>query len=209
MAAPILLWDVMSTLVTEPFFETVPRFFGMTLDELLEVKDPSGWIEFEHGRIDEATYLRGFFADRRDVDGQGLKRAMQDAYEFMPGVEALLRELADRGQPMYALSNYSPWYTLIEDKLGLSRFVAWDFVSCETGLRKPDPEAYLRAARTLGVEPCRCVFVDDRDDNVDAARTVGMQAILRTPDVDSLRRDLAATGIDTNSVVQAGNRLKS
>ena len=46
---PILLLDVMSTLVTEPYEEEVPRFFGMTLEELWEVKDPSAWIEFEHG----------------------------------------------------------------------------------------------------------------------------------------------------------------
>lgn len=192
---PVLLWDVMSTLVTEPFLETMPAFFGLSLDQLLAVKDPTAWIDFEHGRIDEATYLSRFFRDGRPVDGEGLKRAMQGAYDYMPGVRALLTELSGAGYPMHALSNYSPWYALIEEKLELSRFLSWRFVSCETGLRKPDADAYRNAARTLEVDPGACVFVDDREVNVAAARAVGMQAILRTPDIDALRRDLAALGV--------------
>ena len=219
MSAPILLWDVMSTLVTEPFFETMPRFFGMTLQELLEQKDPHAWIDFEHGRIDEATFIARFFADRRPVDGDGLTAAMTAHYAYMPGVEALLERLADSGARMYALSNYPSWYRRIEAKLGLSRFLRWDFVSCETGHRKPAPEAYLHAARTLGVEPRECVFVDDQRANVEAARTLGMQAILRTEDVDALTRDLVGVGFDAarRSVIenshdrldQGGNTLKS
>ena len=34
----IVLLDVMDTLVTDPFREAMPRFFGMSLDELLQAK---------------------------------------------------------------------------------------------------------------------------------------------------------------------------
>lgn len=192
---PILLFDVMSTLVTEPFFEVVPAFFGMSLDELLAQKHPSAWVDFEHGRIDEATYFERFFADGRPVDGEGLKAAMRDFYALMPGVADLLDELAARGHPMYAVSNYPVWYQLIEDKLTLSKWLKWDFVSCDTGHRKPDLEAYRHVVRTLAVPAHRCVFVDDRAGNVDAAREVGMQGILRTPECDTLRADLVALGV--------------
>jgi putative hydrolase of the HAD superfamily len=46
------------------------------------------------------------------------------------------------------------------------------------GLRKPDPEIYtLTLARLGGVEPKRCVFVDDVELNCDTARELGMEAI--------------------------------
>jgi HAD superfamily hydrolase (TIGR01509 family) len=194
MMRPILLLDVMETLVSEPFFEHVPGFFGMSIEELIREKDPRSWVDFEHGSIDEATYVERFFRDRRRVDLDALKRHMRASYRWMEGVEPLLAELKARGHPMHALSNYSCWYQMIEEKLGVSRFVEWTFVSCRTGLRKPHPDAYLGAAKALGVEPKDCVFVDDRKRNVEAAQAIGMSAILRTASIDDLRADLARLG---------------
>lgn len=192
---PILLFDVMSTLVTEPWFDVVPRFFGLTLPELYDAKDPRTYLDFEHGRITEHEYVERVFLDRREVNLEGLKSALYDSYEWMPGVESLLIELKAQGYRMHALSNYSKWYDLIERKLGLSNYLAWDFVSCDTGVRKPAPEAYLGPARQLGVEPKDCLFVDDREKNVVAAENVGMPAILRTPDIADLHRSLLDHGV--------------
>ena len=191
----VVLWDVMSTLVTEPFEVAVPAFFDMTLEELFAAKDPAAWIEFEYGRIDEEEYCQRFFVDRRPVDREAFKAAMRAHYDWMPGVEALLEELRSFGVPMYALSNYSPWYRMIEDKLGLSRYLRWDFVSCRTGYRKPSPEAYTQVLEQLGVEAKDCVFVDDRAKNVAAADAVGMVGILRRPDEASLRAALRDVGL--------------
>jgi HAD superfamily hydrolase (TIGR01509 family) len=185
----------MSTLVTEPYEEIVPAYFSMSLDELFRVKDPTAWIEFEHGRIEEDEYCRRFFADGRGIDKHAFKTLMRDSYEWMDGTGPLLRELHDRGYEMHALSNYSSWYQLIEEKLELSRYVQWTFVSYHTGLRKPDPEAYLHAARTLEVQPQRCIFVDDRRKNVQAALDVGMRGIVRTPDTAEFRAELVKLGL--------------
>ena len=84
---------------------------------------------------------------------------------------------------------------VIDEKLELSRYLDWRFVSCLTGKRKPDPEAYLGAARALGVPPAACVFVDDRARNVAAAEAVGMRGILRTPEISALRAALAEHGV--------------
>ncbi len=190
----ILLLDVMGTLVHDPFFVEVPAFFGMSLEELLAVKHPTAWIEFELGKIDEATFLPMFFRDGRGYDHQGLKRAMHGSYALLDGVCDLLEELHGAGVPMHALSNYTDWYTLIEDRVGLSRWVAWTFVSCRTGLRKPDPAAYANAVQQLSVCAADCVFVDDRGANCAAARAVGMHAI-EFCDARQLREELVASGL--------------
>lgn len=196
MAQTILLLDVMETLVSEPFRVSVPRFFGMSLEELLRVKDPRSWIEFEHGRLDEREYVATFFRDRRAVDLQALKAHMRDSYSWLDGTEALLADLDARGVPMHALSNYSQWFELIDEKLGLSRYLEWSFVSCVTGHRKPDAEAYLCACRALQLPPERFVFVDDRAENVEAAVALGMRGVLRDPhDTPKLRADLVALGV--------------
>ncbi|MEL7370128.1 MAG: HAD-IA family hydrolase [Myxococcota bacterium] len=194
-ARPVLLLDVMSTLVTEPFLEAMPRFFGMTLDEFRASRDPKRWVEFEHGRITEAEYVADYFEDGRTLDVDAFKKMLHDAYEWMDGVEPLLAQLHAAGYPMYALSNYSVWYEIIEAKLGLSRYLGWDFVSCLTGFRKPQPQAYTTPIERVGRPSGDFIFVDDRQVNVDAAIEAGMIGILRTPNIEDLIRDLQKSGV--------------
>ncbi len=190
----VLLLDVMGTLVHDPFHEEMPAFFGMTLRELIEQKHPSAWVRFEHGELTEDELIASFFADGRSFDGPAFIGMLRAAYRFLDGVEPLLAELAAREVPMHALSNYPCWYQLIEDELRLSRYVKWSFVSCETGVRKPDPDAYLAASRALSVDPARCLFVDDRETNCEAARGVGMDALVFTSAAD-LRDALRERGL--------------
>ncbi len=188
-----LLFDIMSTVVYDPFAVELPAFFNLSMRELLAQKHPTAWQDFERGAIDEATFWRMFFLDGRQVDHERLSQVMIDAYRFEPGMEALLQELLDAGVAMHALSNYPSWYERIERKLKLSRFMSWRFVSCHTGVRKPEPQAYLGAARALGLSPERCLLIDDRRVNCQAAEALGMRAV-RYTDAASLRAALIARG---------------
>lgn len=175
---PILLWDVMGTLVHDPFFSEMPRFFGMTFDDLLEAKHPSAWVEFERGERSEDEFLEGFFEDRREFDREAFVQSIRASYRWIPGMEELLCELREVGCRMHAFSNYPVWYRLIEERLRLSRFLEWTFVSCRTGLRKPEPAAYAHVLQELSVPPGRCLFIDDRPQNCEAARQEGIQSIV-------------------------------
>ena len=64
--------DVMDTIVTDPFFEKVPAFFGMTLKELFQVKNGQAWIDFEKGKISENKLLDNYFHDEREFDQEVL-----------------------------------------------------------------------------------------------------------------------------------------
>jgi len=69
----------------------------------------------------------------------------------------------------------SPWY---------SETFGTVVLSGREGIRKPQAEIYLLAAKRLDVDPAAAVFVDDIPANVDGARAVGMTAILhRHPDI--------------------------
>lgn len=59
-------------------------------------------------------------------------------------------------------------------------FAAADYAcfSCKVGFIKPEPEIYRDALQGLGLEADECVFFDDVQENVDAARRVGMEAFL-------------------------------
>ena len=91
--ARVVLFDVLGTLVQDPFYDVVPAFFGLDFAALLAVKHPTHWFDFEHGLIDEQTFLEGFFTDGRPFDHQGFMTAIEDAYAWLPGMEALLEDV--------------------------------------------------------------------------------------------------------------------
>lgn len=192
--AEVLLFDVMDTLVHDPFFEVMPAFFGLSFRELLAEKHPRAWVEFEKGERGEVSFLNDFFADGRAYDQRGFVECIRGSYRFISGMEALLADLRRQAVPMHALSNYPAWYEMIEERLALSRFLSWTFVSCRTGVRKPDEAAFLGAARALDLPPDRLLFIDDRAQNCAAARAVGLDAVVFT-DAADLRRALVERGL--------------
>lgn len=51
-------------------------------------------------------------------------------------------------------------------------------ISAEEHIRKPDKEIFLRACQRLEVEPSECIFVDNDQEHIIAAETLGMQSLL-------------------------------
>ena len=190
----VVLWDVMGTLVHDPFFVEMPEFFGMTFGAMLEATHPSAWVEFELGERSEESFLESFFADGRDFDRPGCVNAVCSSYRWLPGLEELLAELHGTESVMHAFSNYPVWYQLIEERLAVSRFLDWTFVSCITGWRKPDPAAYAHVLNELGLPAEQCVFVDDRPSNCEAARQAGIHSVL-FEGVGPLRASLRDAGV--------------
>jgi putative hydrolase of the HAD superfamily len=65
--------------------------------------------------------------------------------------------------------------------------------SAEVRAVKPDPAIYLHCLEKLGTQPAETVFVDDREENVAAARLLGITAF-RFQSVAQLRHELAFAG---------------
>lgn len=64
--------------------------------------------------------------------------------------------------------------------------------SCELGIAKPDPAIYLHTCEKLGVAPAEALFLDDKPENIAAARATGLHALQFTS-VDQIRRDLESS----------------
>ena len=69
------------------------------------------------------------------------------------------------------------------------------FSSCWLGVRKPTRQIYERVLGMTQADPASSVFVDDREQNLAPARSLGMQTI-RFTSADQLSRSLAGLGFD-------------
>ena len=58
------------------------------------------------------------------------------------------------------------------------------------GLLKPDPAFFLEILHRIDMPPCDCLFIDDRPENVNSARTTGIAALV-FEDNEKLQTDLA------------------
>ncbi|HLK78309.1 MAG TPA: HAD-IA family hydrolase [Streptosporangiaceae bacterium] len=98
-----------------------------------------------------------------------------------PRMLDLLDILSRSGLTLGLLSNIPPELAdeFLQRHAWLGRFAALGF-SRRIGHVKPEPAAFDWCVRTLGVEPARILFVDDREENVRAARARGMQGHLFT-----------------------------
>lgn len=113
----------------------------------------------------------------------------------VPGMAAIVDGLASRSVPMFAITNFSAeFWPAFRARARLIDHMRDVVVSGAVGLTKPDPAIYALACRRFGLAPAQALFIDDRAENIDAARAFGMQAHLFR-DAPSLRRALAAHGL--------------
>ena len=97
----------------------------------------------------------------------------------------LIGELVSAGRDIALLSNIpeelAAYYE--ERHAWLRDFSALGF-SCRIGHAKPEAGAFEWCCRTLGREPGQFLFVDDRADNIAAAKALGMRGHLFTTPAD-------------------------
>jgi putative hydrolase of the HAD superfamily len=101
-----------------------------------------------------------------------------DVFQLRPGIDGLLRRLATRGLRLGIVANQPEAARERLARAGIGDLFAHHGLSAITGLRKPDPRAFLAAAEALGVPPAACIMVGDRIDNdIAPAKVLGMAAI--------------------------------
>jgi HAD superfamily hydrolase (TIGR01509 family) len=96
---------------------------------------------------------------------------------LLPGAVEAVRALGERWPLGLASSSNAPVIELVLAETGLHRVIrAW--VSSEEVARgKPAPDVYLEATRRLGVDPTRCVAVEDSSNGLRAAAAAGMAVV--------------------------------
>jgi 2-haloacid dehalogenase len=107
----------------------------------------------------------------------------------------ILKALKKTNIKLYALTNWSA--ELFEHALAEYGFLHWfdgRVVSGEEGINKPEPEVYKRLLQRFSVDPGTTLFIDDKDYNVAAAMSLGMDGIIfESP--EQLRTELLKRGL--------------
>ena len=124
-------------------------------------------------------------------DASLLDRQLAAAYTVTYGLPELLRWRADAGIEVACISNdLAVWAAARADHFGLSdALVSWT-ISATVGVRKPDKAIYDAFLATI-LKSTRCVFADDRLENVTAAASCVIHGVLFAPRSPTRSADIA------------------
>ena len=150
----------------------------------------------ETGELSVTEFERLLAAELATVDGgeiaaAGLLRRMFGSAATDPAMVALVRGLRASGVRTVLLSN--SWGEGYPEDLLLELFDTL-VISGRIGLRKPDPQIFTHTLEQIELPADRCVFFDDMQVNVDAAKAVGLHAFRHT-DAESTRAAIAGLGV--------------
>jgi 2-haloacid dehalogenase len=115
--------------------------------------------------------------------------------DFIHGTIAIHDELIAADVPTFAITNFSweKWMTCLGEWPFLEKFDGV-VVSGLERLVKPDPRIYRVFCERYGLAPESCVFIDDSEPNIVAARRYGMRGIVFTSP-EQLRAELIELGL--------------
>ena len=203
-----VIWDFGGVLTTSPF-EAFARFEterGLPADIIRRTNAANhlenAWAKFERAEVDLDAFDTLFAAESLAL---GAEVRGKDVLPLLAGdlrpemVEALLRkQQQDRtgcitnNLPANAIRSASGRKLYIAEVMALFDHV---IESAKIGLRKPDPRIYRMMVEKLGVDPNRCVYLDDLGVNLKPAREMGMTTIKVVNAAQAIGELEAATGL--------------
>ena len=197
----VILFDVGGVLLTNGWDHreraTVIEHFHLDL-AAFEARHPQPNDAWERGVITANEYLdMTVFYEPRDFSCQEFLAAICEQSVPLPdSALGILGELAASHKCMIGVLNNEARETneYRFARYGVRKDIQVAFSSCYVGLRKPGAAIYRRALDILGVPPERVLFIDDRQENVEGAESVGIKTI-RFTGATALRPQLEDFGV--------------
>jgi putative hydrolase of the HAD superfamily len=183
-------WDHRERAAAMEYFHLDPAAF--------EARHVAPYDAWERGAIAMKAYLDAtvFYEPRAFSQDEFFAFMLAQSKLLTDGALGILAELAASDRCLLGALNNEARETneYRFEKFGLRAHFKVAMSSCYLGLRKPDLAIYRRALDILGRPAERILFIDDREENVAAARVAGMNAI-RFEGAGQLRRELVSLGV--------------
>ncbi len=144
--------------------------------------------EFELGAISSDAFVEAIQDELpQPVEPQTIVDAWNQMLVKLPVERSLLLEKLKRSYPVYLLSNtnviHRNYFVKMADGYeNLEELFTKVFYSYKLQLSKPDVKCFQSVIEKTGIVPQRTLFLDDAELNLEAARQLGFQTVLVTPE---------------------------
>lgn len=195
-----VIFDIGKVLV-DPIFEEFAR--NMTADEeefqfvVRKIFQGPVWHQMDLGVMSSEEELRALIAlePEREELTRKIYNNLGKVIRIYEGTMEWVRELKAKGYRVYALSDWPrKIYEQREHHMDFLEEMDGYFLSFQVHKCKPDPAYYQELMNTYGIVPEQAVFLDDREENIEAAKGLGMHGIVYR-DREKAKLELAELGV--------------
>ena len=110
---------------------------------------------------------------------QNLKAHIRENFREVEGTREIVLKLRQLGYRTALLSVHGrEWIAYCEARFAIHEMFDTVCYSFDHQVSKPEPQAFLRTLEQMAAKPDECLFVDDSQQNVDAANELGIGGVL-------------------------------
>lgn len=155
------------------------------------------WIDLDNGKI-SLEFLENQLIDEMGHQYQDqIHELVWNWFNYVDlydEVYELIKQLKKKNFQIYVLSNISSIFHILLDSIlsKVSSVLDGYVISCEVKMMKPQKEIYLSLVNKYQLDIKDCIFLDDLEENVEAARTLGIKAfqIKERKEISNILKDL-------------------
>ncbi len=179
------LGNVLVSFDPEKSCRNVSERFSVAADHARAAVYESGLqVQFESGKLSPSEFAalirRGLGRGEHEMPTEQVLDAISDMFTPIESMSSVLAKVRHSGRRVGLLSNtcHAHWDWIVRQRYAVTEF-EFDVtvLSYEVGSMKPNHLIYQAAEKASGVAVQRILFLDDKQENVDAARECGWNAV--------------------------------
>ena len=169
-----IVLDMYGVIVKQTGDDFVP-YVQQTFPNLSPEEIYTPWFKADIG---ELTSLEVWKAIGFQGDLEKLEKEYLDSIELMDGFIDFIEKVKNKYKLAIISNDSSRWSKYLREKFDLNKYFDVISISGDLKIQKPDERIFLHTIEKLGLKPEDCIYIDDREGNLEAAKKVGMNPIL-------------------------------
>ena len=149
------------------------------------------WGELDKGTVDYDEYIEECLTALPERLADPTRAFFKDWPRYITPKEETLRfidELVERNVPVYLLSNAPTYFAERARQYEVLKKFSGVVFSAPLKTAKPDSAIYQYLFRTYSLKPEECFFIDDLEQNIEAGKSLGMDGIIFTGDIEEVKK---------------------
>ena len=194
-----IILDMYGVIVKQTGDDFVPyvqqTFPNVSADEIYEP-----WFRANVGEIPSLEVWKsiGFQGDLETIEKDYL-----DTIELSDGFIDFVEKIRGKYKLAIISNDSSRWSKYLREKFDINRHFDVISISGDLKIQKPDERIFLLTIEKLGVNAEDCIYIDDREGNLEAAKKVGMKTVLLNS------RNVSYEGVSVDSFDELAKEILS
>lgn len=176
-------------------YQEFTDYYGISYKEM-EKGWFAAWDEYKVGKMTEDEFWRRFLkaAGAKKLQINKAKESWKKHQQAIEGMLDILDKLRGKYKLAVLSNTGKEWLEFKKRKFNLENYFDVFVGSGNAGYVKPDMVIYKLLLSRIKEAPRECVFIDDNDNNLTPAKTLGIK-VIKFVNRSQLERDLIKAGV--------------